>query len=132
MANKQKSESSPKTTRNGNKLFEGAKDGRPFVKGVPKTDEEKQAISEGMRNANVRKKAYAELLQNLIDTLQVDLQNGKVPPKDIITAIDTLINALGDKVNKQEILGNLGIEKVFITKDEIEETDNHIDDFIND
>lgn len=32
----------------------------------------------------------------------------------------------------QQLIGNLGIEKVFITKDEIKETDNHIDDFIND
>ena len=32
----------------------------------------------------------------------------------------------------QQLIGNLGIEKVFITKDEASETDNHIDGFLND
>ena len=129
----QKSEGTPKkTTVNGNKLFEGAKDGKPFVKGVPKTDAEKKAISQGMRDANNRRKAYADLLETLIHQLKLDLKDGKVPPKDTITAIDTLINALGDKVNKQEIIGNLGLEKVFITKEDTKQTDNHIDEFLND
>lgn len=123
-------ESTPKTTRNGNPLFTG-KEGKHF-ESRPKTPEEREAISRGMREANDRRKAYAELLNELIKRLKLDLKSGKVPPRDVITAIDTIIKALGDYVNKQEIIGNLGIEKVFITESEKDATDNHIDNIIND
>lgn len=124
--------SSPiKLTRTGVKAFNGAEDGVPF-ESRPKTPEEREAISRGMREANDRKKAYAELLGELIKRLKIDLKSGKVPPRDVITAIDTIIKALGDYVNKQEIIGNLGVEKVFISADEKAATDEHINHIIND
>ena len=129
MANQ--SEGSPKTTRNGNKLFEGAKDGRPFVKGVPKTDEEKEAISKGLREASERKKVYADLLEKVSKKLGLRVDTDNISTKELISAFDSLIDAIGDRTNKQEIVGNLGFEKVFITQKETKQTDNHIDDVIN-
>lgn len=126
-----KSERSPKTTRNGNKLFEGAKDGRPFVQGVPKTEEEKEAISKGMREASERKKVYADLLEKVSKKLGLRVDTDNISTKELINAFDSLIDAIGDRTNKQEIVGNLGFEKVFITQKETKQTDNHIDDVIN-
>lgn len=129
--NDKKSESNPKTTRNGNKLFEGAKDGKPFVKGVPKTPEQKKAISDGMHEAFARKKAYVELFTKITASLGIRIDDDNISTKDLIDALKTVIEALGDKVNKQEIIGDLGLEKVFITPKEAKETDKHIDDFID-
>lgn len=126
------SEGTPKTTRNGNKLFEGAKDGKPFVKGVPKTEEEKRAISQGMHDANQRKKVYAALLEKVSKKLGLRVDTDNISTKELITAFDSLIDALGDRTNKQEIVGNLGFEKIFVSKKETEETDKHIDSIIND
>lgn len=45
---------------------------------------------------------------------------------------DIFIRLLPPEKQTQEILGSLGIEKIFITQEEKEATDKHIDDFIND
>ena len=117
-----------KTTRNGNKLFEGAKDGKPFKKGVPKTEEQKQSMKDGW----ARKKVYNELFNKITTNLGIKLDDNEVTSKDLIDALKVISENLGDKVIKQEFSGNLGVEKVFITQEEAQETDNHIDDFIND
>ena len=123
-----KTEKSPnKTTRNGNKLFEGAKDGKPFEKGVPKTEEQKQAMKEGW----ARRKVYIKLYKKITTNLGIKLDDDEVTSKELIDALKVISEVLGDKVIKQEFSGNLGIEKVFITPDEAKETNNHIDEFIN-
>ena len=118
----------PKTTRNGNKLFEGAKDGKPFKKGVPKTAEEKQAMSEGWK----RRKVYQQLYDKITKSLEIRIDGDEITNKDLIEALKTIIEALGDKVSKHEIMGDLGVEKVFITPKEAKETNKHIDTFIDD
>ena len=45
---------------------------------------------------------------------------------------DVFNRLLPPEKQTQEILGNLGIEKIFITQEEKNATDKHIDDFIND
>lgn len=50
-----------------------------------------------------------------------------------VNAFNTLRDTLGEKpTDKQEIIGNVGIQKVFITAEEDKATDKHIDDVIND
>ena len=101
-----KSENTPKkTTRNGNKLFEGAKDGKPFQKGVPKTEEEKQAMSEGW----ARRRVYRDLFTKITTNLGLKLEGDEVVTKDLIDALKVIIEALGDKVNKQEITGDVNM-----------------------
>lgn len=128
----QKSEGTPKTTRNGNKLFEGAKDGKPFVKGVPKTEEEKRAISQGMHDARARRERDALIFGKATFELLKRIEEGTINTKDLNDAINNAADRLGDKVSKQEIIGNLGVEKIFVTPEEIKETDKHIEDVIND
>ena len=49
-----------------------------------------------------------------------------------VGAFNTLRDTMGEKpTDKQEVIGNLGIEKVFITPKEAKQTDKHIDDVIN-
>lgn len=127
-----KSESSPKTTRNGNKLFEGAKDGRPFVKGVPKTEAEKEAISKGMREASARRKMDALIYGEAIYLQYQRIKDGSISDKDLNDALSGAAKRLGDDISKQEIIGNLGVEKIFVTPEEMKKVDNHIDDVIND
>jgi len=52
-----------------------------------------------------------------------------LPPKE---QKDVLLAILPKAKQTNEIIGSLGLEKVFITKEETKDTDNHIDDFIND
>lgn len=61
----------------------------------------------------------AEKFKKWFDTL---------PPKE---QKDVLLAILPKAKQTNEIIGNIGLEKVFITQEEAQETDNHIDDFIN-
>jgi hypothetical protein len=52
--------------------------------------------------------------------------------KGDVSAYQTIRDTIGEKpTDKQEVIGNLGIEKVFITPKEAKQTDKHIDDVIN-
>ena len=52
--------------------------------------------------------------------------------KGDVSAYQTIRDTIGEKpTDKQEVTGNLGIEKVFITPKEAKQTDKHIDDVIN-
>lgn len=103
---KEKSENTPKrTTHNGNKLFEGAIDGKPFKKGVKKTEAEKQAMRDGW----ARKRVYEELFNKITTNLGIKLDEDTVVTKDLIDALKVMIEALGDKVNKQEITGDVSV-----------------------
>lgn len=132
MSEKKGDSRAKKTTINGNPLFDGTQGIETrFQEGVPKTDAEKEAISKGMRNANERRKVYAALLEKVSKKLGLRVDTDDISTKELITAFDSLIDAIGDRTNKQEIVGNLGLEKVFITPKEAKQTDKHIDDIIN-
>ena len=52
--------------------------------------------------------------------------------KGDVSAYQTIRDTIGEKpTDKQEVIGNLGIEKIFITPKEAKQTDKHIDDIIN-
>lgn len=52
--------------------------------------------------------------------------------KGDVSAYQTIRDTIGEKpTDKQEVIGNLGIEKIFITPKEAKRTDKHIDDIIN-
>ena len=52
--------------------------------------------------------------------------------KGDVSAYQTIRDTIGEKpTDKQEVTGNLGIEKIFITPKEAKQTDKHIDDVIN-
>lgn len=103
---KNKSENTPKkTTHNGNKLFEGAKDGVPFKKGVKKTPEQIQSMKDGW----ARRRVYTELFDKITTNLGIKLEGDEVVTKDLIDALKVMIEALGDKVNKQEITGDVSV-----------------------
>ena len=52
--------------------------------------------------------------------------------KGDVSAYTTIRDTLGEKpADKQFVAGNLGIQRVFITPEEKQETDKHIDNFIN-
>jgi hypothetical protein len=101
-----KSEETPKkTTKNGNKLFEGAKDGKPFEKGVPKTEEQKQQMRDGW----ARKKVYKMLFDKITENMRLKLDDDTVQFKELNDALRTVCDALGDKVDKHEFSGAVNI-----------------------
>lgn len=125
----------PGKTINGNKLFEGAKDGVPFKKGVPKTEEQRKAISKGMLDANARKRAYADLFAKITKNLGIKLDSDELTAKELTEALKPIIEALGDKVSRAELTGAngepLGLQKIFITPEEQKETDKLIEQAYN-
>lgn len=127
-----KSESSPKTTRNGNKLFEGAKDGKPFKKGVPKTEEEKKAISQGMHDAKKRRERDALIFGKASLELLKRIEDGTINTKDLNDAINNAADRLGDKITKQEISGSIGMQKVFVTPEMIDEAKEKTKELLED
>lgn len=77
----------------------------------------------------------ATSLKDLAKKAQKILSNPKATTHEIKLAMEILAflrDSSGQKpTDKQEVIGNLGIEKVFITPKEAKQTDKHIDDVIN-
>lgn len=121
---KKSTENQPiRTTRNGNKLFDGS-EGNTFSSTNQPTPEQKKA---GWAKKKAREefveKVYGKLLR-LAD--KTDLTN-----REIIDLGKIAIEISGDKRNTQEVQGNVGVQKVFITEKEHKETLKHIQDVIN-
>ena len=97
------------------------------------------------QNRRERKKMREDLLA-LLDTKLTNDEGKKVTvQKEIcqawieqalkgnMMAIKELRDTIGEVVvQKQELMGNMGVEKVYITKDEKQEALDHIKDFIKD
>lgn len=116
------------------------KKGKPFSADCKEIAREAQKLSVQKRKEN----------QSLADLMKIELQlpdeetgemNNIVITKAMVTkakkgdvsAYQTIRDTIGEKpTDKQEITGNLGIQKVFITAEEDKATDKHIDDVIND
>lgn len=111
-----------KTARNGGKFTKGNKEGKKFSSENQPTPEEKK---QGWVKRNDLRDEIAKLItkDDIIDIIK----NGT--PKEKIELIKAI---LPPEKQTNEILGNLGIEKIFITQEEKEATDQHIDDVIND
>lgn len=59
------------------------------------------------------------------------LSDDDIRTSDLVQAIGKALDVSGLKSSKQEITGNVGVEKVYITKDDEKQVQNHIDDFID-
>lgn len=72
------------------------------------------------------------LITNLaLSRLKDVLSDDDVRTSDLVQAIGKAIDVSGLKSSKQEITGNVGVEKVYITKDDEKQVQNHIDNFID-
>ena len=112
-----------RTTRNGNKLFDGS-EGNKFSSTNQPTPEQKKAGWDKRRaREEFVNKIYGKLL-NLAD--KNDLTN-----REIIDLGKIAIEISGDKKNTSELQGSVGVQKVFITEKEHKETLQHIKDVIN-
>lgn len=97
-------------------------------------EQRKMRSNGGKKSGAVRRKKIerAEARNYLWDELygkgriQEILENGST--KDIIDLIKAL---LPPEKQTQEIIGNITTQKIFITPDEVKETDKHIDEVIS-
>ena len=122
---KQTSEKRPiKTTRNGNKLFNGKEDGKPFTSENQPTPEQKKAGWD-------KKRAREEFVNKVYGKLLTLADKNDLTNREIIDLGKIAIEISGDKKNTQEVQGSVGVQKVFITEKEHKETLQHIKDVIN-
>lgn len=122
MSEKQKKKTVDKTTRNNGKFSKGNKEGNRFTS-------ENQPAPETKRQGWVKRNDLRDEIAKLItkdDIIEI-LKFGS--PKEKIELIKAI---LPPEKQTSEIMGNLGIEKIFITQEEKQATDKHIDDVIND
>lgn len=119
---KKEKKTADKTGRINGKFAKGNKIGNRFTSENQPTPEAKK---KGWVKRNDLRDEIAKLItkEHIVDILK----NGT--PKEKIELIKAI---LPPEKQTQEILGNLGIEKIFITQEEKEATDKHIDDVIND
>lgn len=124
---KETSENLPaKTTRNGNKLFNGIEDakGNGFSSTNQPTPEQKSA---GWQKKKAREEFVNKIYGKLLDLADKD----DLTNREIIDLGKIAIEISGDKKNTSELQGNVGVQKVFITEKEHKETMQHIKDVIN-
>lgn len=107
---------------------------QPFTQGSDKSREaQKESVKARLRNSAEKVKLEDSpifIWDLLFDTAEkFQKWFATLPPKE---QKDVLLAILPKAKQTNEIIGSLGLEKVFITKEETKDTDNHIDDFIND
>ncbi len=112
-----------KTTRNGNKLFDGS-EGNTFSSTNQPTPEQKKAGWD-------KKRAREEFVNKIYGKLLTLADKSDLTNREIIDLGKIAIEISGDKKNTQEVQGNVGVQKVFITEKEHKETLQHIEDVIN-
>lgn len=111
-----------KSTRNNGKFVKGNKEGNRF-------SSENQPTPEQKRMGWVKREEMRDAIAKMIteEHIKKILINGSV--KELIELIKAI---LPPEKQTQEFLGSLGIEKIFVTPEEVKETDKHIEDVIND
>lgn len=82
---------------------------------------------ENMQRYYTREDARAEIFKEILKQDKITQAISKMSPRELIELLKTVLPP--EKIT-QEIIGSLGIEKVFITKEEDQQADKHIDDFI--
>lgn len=88
--------------------------------------------------ASISKKVQ-ESIENYIKTLskkalkqlETVIDDTEAEYKDKVSASRAILDVSGLKSSKHELTGNVGVEKVYITKEEEKQVQNHIDDFID-
>lgn len=122
MGKRKMSEESLKNLEKGNLANKNPSERKEIARrGAEKANEVKRAKVE---RAEARNYLWNELYGK--GKIQEILENGST--KDIIDLIKAL---LPPEKQTQEIIGNITTQKIFITPDEVKETDKHIDEVIS-
>lgn len=82
---------------------------------------------------NLVQQRIQALTNKSLDALESIIDGGCAKDSDVVSAAKAILDISGLKSSKQEITGKDGtplVQKVFITPDEVKETDKHIDDVI--
>lgn len=111
-----------KLTRNNGKFVKGNKEGNRF-------SSENQPTPEQKRMGWVKREEMRDAIAKMITEEHIKKILSKGSVKELIELIKAI---LPPEKQTQEFLGSLGIEKVFVTPEEIKEVNKHIDDVIND
>lgn len=114
------------------KSLENLKKGTPFsVNDVERAREcNKKSLEKRKENKEkyyTREEARSEIFKEILKQDKIPQAIAQMTPKELIELLRTVLPP--EKVT-QEIIGSLGLEKVFITKEEKQQVQNHIDDFI--
>ena len=72
-----------------------------------------------------------ELSKKALKQLETVIDDTEAEYKDKVSASRAILDVSGLKSSKQEITGNVGVEKVYITKEDEQQVENHIDNFID-
>lgn len=105
---------------------------KPFTPGSEEAREaQKKSTQKRLENLQkyyTREEARAEIFKEILKQDKIPEAIAQMTPRELIELLRTVLPP--EKVT-QEIIGSLGIEKVFITKEEDEEVEDHIDNFID-
>lgn len=138
MAKRKMSENSLKNLLQGKKISEET--ARDYQKKSSEAQKENTKIrkqNEAFQISSQKSldKIQVSTLDNLASYLKRLSEKENLTPQEakiLMEGLQFLRDSSGQKpTDKQEVIGNLGIEKVFITPKEAKQTDNHIDDVIN-
>ena len=114
------------------KSLENLKKGTPFsVNDVERAREcNKKSLEKRKENKEkyyTREEARAEIFKEILKQDKITQAISEMSPRELIELLKTVLPP--EKIT-QEIIVSLGIEKVFITKEENQQVQKHIDDFI--
>lgn len=118
-----KETSEKRTTRNGNKLFDGT-EGKRFSSEYQPSPEQKSA-------GWAKKKAKDEFIERIYGKMNDLSKKDDLTNREIIDLAKIAIEISGDKKETRDLNGNLAVKEVYITAEEDKATDQHIDDVIN-
>lgn len=118
-----KETSEKRTTRNGNKLFDGT-EGKRFSSEYQPSPEAKSA---GWN----KKRAKDEFIERIYGKMNALSKRDDLTNREIIDLAKIAIEISGDKKEIRDLNGNLAVKEVYITVEEDKATDKHIDDVIN-
>lgn len=83
---------------------------------------------ENMQRYYSREDARAEIFKEILKQDKITEAIAQMSPRELIELLKTVLPP--EKIT-QEIIGSLGIEKVFVKEETTKETDNHIDSVLN-
>lgn len=122
---KKSSENQPvRTTRNGNKLFDGS-EGNTFTSTNQPTPEQKKA-------GWARKKAREEFIEQIYGKLVKLANKDNLTNREIIDLGKIAIEISGDKKNTEEHTGSIGVQKIYVTPEMQKEAEDYTQKLLND
>lgn len=105
---------------------------QPFTPGSEKAREAQKKSTqkriENLQRYYTREEARAEIFKEILKQDKITQAIAQMSPRELIELLKTVLPP--EKIT-QEIIGSLGIEKVFVKEETTIETDNHIDSVLN-